>query len=166
MDVRGCGRDRGRKCRQPQGLGGDQGSAVNQNREPRIEVGNQVATPINRMTDILERLTNRQGPEPVNQLGGLEREVDKALARFQKFSPPKFLGEPNPEIAKSWLERIVDIFAALNYTEDRQVTFTVFQLEGATRAWWNVVRTKWERDQIQWIWANFVREFNNNTFPL
>ena len=70
---------------------------------------------------------------------------DRALERFQKFSPPKFLGGPNPEGVERWLETMINIFAALNYTEDRQVNFTVFQFKGPVRAWWNVIRAKWER---------------------
>ena len=59
---------------------------------------------------------------------------DRALERFQKFSPPKFVGGPNPDEAERWLEKMVDIFAALHYTEESQVTFAVFQLEGAARS--------------------------------
>nr|XP_027122177.1 uncharacterized protein LOC113739132 [Coffea arabica] len=55
---------------------------------------------------------------------------------------------------------MIDIFAALHYSEERQVTFAVFQLEGAARSWWNIIRTKWEREQTPRTWMNFVREFN------
>ncbi|XP_027156499.1 uncharacterized protein LOC113757351 [Coffea eugenioides] len=60
---------------------------------------------------------------------------------------------------------MIDIFAALHYSEERQVTFTVFQLEGAARSWWNIIRTKWEREQTPRTWVNFVREFNAKYFP-
>ncbi|XP_027071942.1 uncharacterized protein [Coffea arabica] len=60
---------------------------------------------------------------------------------------------------------MIDIFAALHYSEERQVTFTVFQLEGAARSWWNIKRTKWEREQTPRTWMNFVREFNAKYFP-
>ncbi|XP_027169537.1 uncharacterized protein LOC113769273 [Coffea eugenioides] len=117
------------------------------------------------MTDLLKRIVDRQDQEPVIQPGGFEGGVDRCLERFQKFFPPKFLGGPDPEIVKSWLERLIDIFAALNYTEERQVTFAVFQFERAARSWWNVVRIKWERNQTPWTWANLVREFNEKYFP-
>ncbi|XP_027067801.1 uncharacterized protein [Coffea arabica] len=58
-----------------------------------------------------------------------------------------------------------DIFAALHYTEERQVTFTVFQLEGAARSWWNVVWAKWKREQTPHTWLNFTREFNEKFLP-
>ena len=62
-------------------------------------------------------------------------EEDRALKRFQKFPPLKFLGGPDPSIVERWLDKMIDIFAALRYTEDRQVTFDVFQLERADRSW-------------------------------
>ncbi|CAH2812436.1 MAG: hypothetical protein CBHOC_5400, partial [uncultured Caballeronia sp.] len=126
----------------------------------------QVATAINRMTDILERMAGPQGQgqgqaPPVGPEGG----EDRALERFQKFGPPKFLGGSDPEAAEMWLERITDIFSALNYTEDRQISFATFQFEGPARAWWNMVRTKWEVEMIPRTWQRFVREFNAKYLP-
>ena len=60
---------------------------------------------------------------------------------------------------------MIDIFAALHYIEERQVTFVVFQLEGATHSWWNVIRLNLEREQIPRMWVNFMREFNAKYFP-
>ncbi|XP_027151841.1 uncharacterized protein LOC113751894 [Coffea eugenioides] len=90
---------------------------------------------------------------------------DRALESFQKFSPPKFLGGPDPYEAEKWLEAMINIFTALNYTEERQVQFAVFQFEGPARAWWNVVRAKWEREGTVWTWLNFVRDFNEKYLP-
>ncbi|CAH2812248.1 MAG: hypothetical protein CBHOC_5380, partial [uncultured Caballeronia sp.] len=64
-----------------------------------------------------------------------------------------------------WLERITDIFSALNYTEDRQISFATFQFEGPARAWWNMVRTKWEVEMIPRTWQRFIREFNAKYLP-
>ena len=60
---------------------------------------------------------------------------------------------------------MINIFAALNYTEERQVNFVVFQVKGPARAWWNVIRVKWERERTIWTWLNFVREFNEKYLP-
>mgnify|MGYP004638690631 CR=1 FL=1 len=151
MSAEGRGRGRGHG----QGNEGGQGNE-------------QVAEAIQRMADVLERMAGQQGPgqgaNPGNHNGGVEGE-DKALERFQKFSPPKFLGGPNPEDAEIWLERMTDIFAALGYPEERQVAFSVFQFEGPARAWWNVIRVKFERDQIPLTWLNFTREFNEKYLP-
>ena len=124
-----------------------------------------MATAIQEMTNILTRLAKQQGQAPVNQSRDPEIGEDRALERFQKFSPPKFLGGPDPERAERWLKTIINIFAALNYKEKRQVNLSVFQFEGPTRAWWNVIRVKWEREQITWTWLNFVREFNEKYLP-
>ncbi|XP_027118577.2 uncharacterized protein [Coffea arabica] len=158
-------RGRGREPRQVQDQGEEQGSVANQNQEPRGDGGDQVATAINRMTDLLARLVDQQGQVPGNQQRDLEVGEDRALERFQKFAPPKFLGGPEPEVAENWFERMEDIFAALHYSEERQVTFAVFQLEGAARSWWNVVRAKWEREQTPRTWLNFTREFNEKFLP-
>ncbi|XP_027184043.1 uncharacterized protein LOC113782351 [Coffea eugenioides] len=60
---------------------------------------------------------------------------------------------------------MLDIFAALGYPEERQIVFAVFQFEGAARAWWNVIRAKWDREQTPWTWVNFTREFNEKYLP-
>ena len=89
------------------------------------------------MIDLSAHVVEHQGQNPINQpenSGNHVESEDRALERFQKFSPPKFLGEPDPDVAERWLEKMINIFAALHYTEERQVTFVVFQLEGATRS--------------------------------
>ncbi|XP_027184090.1 uncharacterized protein LOC113782396 [Coffea eugenioides] len=60
---------------------------------------------------------------------------------------------------------MINIFAALNYTKERQVNFAVFKFEGLARAWWNVIRAKWDRERTAWTWLNFVREFNEKYLP-
>ncbi|XP_027172053.1 uncharacterized protein LOC113771683 [Coffea eugenioides] len=120
------------------------------------------------MTDLLAHVVQQQGQPPIQQPGNPGHVVeseDRALERFQKFSPPKFLGGPDPDVAEKWLEKMIDIFAALHYSEERQVTFAVFQLEGAARSWWNVIRMKWDREQTPRTWVNFVRDFNAKYFP-
>nr|XP_027122087.1 uncharacterized protein LOC113739038 [Coffea arabica] len=141
------------------------------NSEPQIDPNIQVTAAIQRMTDLLAQVVQQEGPNPVPPVGNpgnlgnhVERE-DRALKRFQKFSPPKFLGGPDLDVAEQWLEKMIDIFAALYYSEERHVTFAVFQLEGAACSWWNIIRMKWEREQTPRTWVNFVREFNAKYFP-
>ena len=110
-------RSRGRGVTHGQGTGQAQEpreereAAAKQQHEPRAEAGDQVAMAIQRMTDILVRLVKQQGRAPVNQPKEPEGGEDRALERFQKFSPPKFLGGSNPEAAESWLEQMINIFA-------------------------------------------------------
>ncbi|XP_071933774.1 uncharacterized protein [Coffea arabica] len=138
MDRQVVGRSRGRPTRQHPEAGGDREPEVNRDQGQEGGAGDGVATAINRITDVLERLTEHQAAGPVHHPGGPPDSDDRALERFLKFGPPKFYGGPEPEIAEGWWERISDIFAALNYTEERQVTFAAFQFEGAARSWWNL----------------------------
>ncbi|CAH2812730.1 MAG: hypothetical protein CBHOC_5422, partial [uncultured Caballeronia sp.] len=69
------------------------------------------------------------------------------------------------EEAKTWMERMSDIFAALDYTEGRQISFASFQFEGPARAWWNMVQAKWVAEMVPRTWANFTREFNSKYLP-
>ncbi|XP_027171653.1 uncharacterized protein LOC113771250 [Coffea eugenioides] len=120
------------------------------------------------MTDLLAHVVQYQGQHLVQQPGNPGNPVeseDRALERFQKFSSPKFLRGPDSNVAERWLEKMIDIFAALHYSEERQVTFAVFQWEGAVRSWWNVIRMKWDREQIPRTWVNFMLEFNAKYFP-
>ncbi|XP_027067871.1 uncharacterized protein [Coffea arabica] len=110
----------------------------------------------------------RQGQNPIPQPANLRNHVEgegRALERFQKLFPPQFIGGPDPDVAEKWLEKMIDIFTALHYTEERHVTFAIFQLEGATCSWWNVIRMKWDREQTPRTWVNFMREFNAKCFP-
>nr|XP_027075952.1 uncharacterized protein LOC113699803 [Coffea arabica] len=159
------GRGRGRPTRQHPETNYEREPEVNQ--DPRQEgvAGNSVATAINRITDVLERLTENQVPGQARHQGGPADSEDRALERFLKFGPPKFYGGPEPEIAEGWWERISDIFAALNYAEERQVTFAAFQFEGAARSWWNLVKVNWDRNHTPRTWANFTREFNAKFLP-
>ncbi|XP_071917143.1 uncharacterized protein [Coffea arabica] len=110
-------------------------------------------------------MTEHQALGAVHHQGGPIDTEDRTLERFLKFGPPKFYGGPESEVAEGWWERISDIFAALNYTEERQVTFAAFQLEGAARSWWNLIRVNWDRNHMPRTWANFTREFNAKFLP-
>ena len=99
------------------------------NPEPGVDPNVQVAVAIQRMTDLLAQVVERQGQNPISQPENPGNHVEgenRALERFQKFSPPKFLGGPDPDVAERWLEKMIDIFVALHYTEERQVTCVVF----------------------------------------
>ena len=67
------------------------------------------------------------------------------MESFLKFAPPKFIGGSGPELAENWLERMTNIFATLDYAEERRMNFAAFQVEGVARTWWDVIRGKWKR---------------------
>ncbi|XP_071902449.1 uncharacterized protein [Coffea arabica] len=120
MDQQVRGRKRGRSTTQHPEVGGDREPEVNQDHGQGNVAGEPVATAINRITNVLERMTEHQTLGAVHHQGGPIDTEDRALERFLKFGPPKFYGGPEPEVAEGWWERISDIFAALNYTEERQ----------------------------------------------
>nr|XP_027095989.1 uncharacterized protein LOC113715884 [Coffea arabica] len=165
MDRQVRGRERGRSTRQHPEVGGNRGSEFNQDHGQGSMAGDPVATAINRITDVLERMTEHQALGAVHHQGGPTDTEDRALERFLKFGPPKFYGEPEPEVAEGWWERISDIFAALNYAEKRQMTFAAFQFEGAARSWWNLIMVNWDRNHIPRSWVNFTWEFNAKFLP-
>ncbi|XP_071927217.1 uncharacterized protein [Coffea arabica] len=146
-------RSRGRPTRQHPEAGGDREPEVNQDQGQEGVAGDRMATAINRITDVLERLTENQATGPVRHQGGPVDSDDRALERFLKFGPPKFHGGPEPEVAEGWWKRITEIFAALNYTEERKVTFATFQFEGAARSWWNLMRVNWETNHTPRTWG-------------
>ncbi|KND53925.1 hypothetical protein BSCH_00007c [Candidatus Paraburkholderia schumanniana] len=168
---RGRGRGRGRARWVPMDHVLDRESEVEQEGQGQGQEAppvDQVATAIQQMAALLAQMVGQQGQgqgNNNNNNNNNQEAGDRALERFQKFQPPKFHGGPNPDLAEGWLDRMGDIFATLRYTEERQIAFAVFQFEGAARAWWNVVRAKWEREQTPWTWANFTREFNQKFFP-
>ncbi|XP_027155739.1 uncharacterized protein LOC113756168, partial [Coffea eugenioides] len=93
------------------------------------QANNQVATAIQRMADLLAQMVDQQGQGHGNNAGnpgnnsGNHEGVVRALERFQKFAPPKFIGGSSPDLAEGWIDRMMDIFAALGYPEERQVNF-------------------------------------------
>ena len=167
MMGRHSGQARGRGPRQPLNQRGNREPVIEQNHELGTDLNTQVATAIQHMIDLLVQIVDRQDQNPVNQSSNPRNYVegkDRVLERFQKFSLSKFLGGPDPDIAERLLKKMIDIFAALHYTEDRQVAFADFQLERVACSWWNVIRTKWKREQTPRTWVNFIREYNAKYF--
>nr|XP_027100835.1 serine carboxypeptidase II-3-like [Coffea arabica]XP_027101298.1 serine carboxypeptidase II-3-like [Coffea arabica] len=98
--------------RQAQNQEEEQGSMANQYQGARGEEGDQVVTVINRMTDLLARLIDQQGQVLGNQQRDPEVGEYRALERFQKFAPPKFLRGPDPKADENLFETMEDIFTA------------------------------------------------------
>ncbi|KAK6138488.1 hypothetical protein DH2020_027764 [Rehmannia glutinosa] len=86
---------------------------------------------------------------------------DRVLERFLHFDPPIFRGEPDDAKAEDWLEQMENIFTALRYTREQQVTLAVFRLESTARDWWKSVERRWEQDRTRRTWDNFLLEFRD-----
>ena len=112
MEGTRSGRGRGRGNRQPILERGTGETSYGPNPEPRVDSNVQIATAMQQMTDLLAQVVHQQGQNPNPNPGNHIEGEDRALERFQKFSPPKFLGGPDPDAAEKWLEKMIDIFAA------------------------------------------------------
>ena len=75
------------------------------------------------MIDILARLAERQGSEPINQPRNQERGDDRSLERFLKSVPLKFHGGSDSKAVENWFERII-----LGTSESKRLGILVEQL--------------------------------------
>ena len=83
--------------------GGNHEPTAEQNCELGADPNAQIATAIQCMTDLLTQIVDRYSQNPINQPKNPRNHVeeeDKALKRFQKFSPPTFFEGPNPDVAE------------------------------------------------------------------
>ncbi|XP_071928044.1 uncharacterized protein [Coffea arabica] len=110
MDRQVRGRARGRATIQHPEGSGDREPEVNQDHGQGNVAGDPVATAINRITDVLERMTEQPVPRAVHHQAGPIDTEDRALERFLKFGPPKFYEGPEPEVAEATEQRHVRRF--------------------------------------------------------
>ena len=87
------------------------------------------------------------------------------MARFLRFNPPRFDGEPDDRRAEFWLAEVEKIFRVLNYSDPRKVKYATYLFEGAACHWWAVVERRWERDEIEGTWRQFREEFLKKYIP-
>ena len=78
----------------------------------------------------------RQALTQGQQLGNHNHEPennieDKQLARFLKFNPPKFKGEPDDQKAEFWLMEVEKVFKVLEYSDSQKVKYATFLFEEA-----------------------------------
>ena len=69
-------------------------------------------------------------------------------------------------MAETWIEVIDDIYDAMAYSDERNVKFGKFQLEGSAKAWWRFVEQKWEIKGKPRTWNAFLEEFRKKFIPL
>ncbi|MQL78034.1 hypothetical protein Taro_010442 [Colocasia esculenta] len=78
------------------------------------------------MTRFLEGMAqfvaqHRDAPVPQGGTG-------KVLREFLQFQPPQFLGQPDPDVARAWLDAVERTFRSMEcVSEERQRDFTVVQ---------------------------------------
>jgi hypothetical protein len=93
-------------------------------------------------------------------------EVGQFLDRFLQCHPPQFLPIPNKkQEAELWIEQMEEIFTVLNCTEQRKVQLATFQLQGPAQDFWLKKKEVHKREQKEWTWADFQKEFKSQFIP-
>ena len=80
---------------------------------------NEPAT--DQLLTLLRQALNQGHPQEQQAHRQEEESDDKMMARFLRFNPPKFNGEPDDRRAEFWLAEVEKIFKVLNYSDPRKV---------------------------------------------
>jgi hypothetical protein len=114
---------------------------------PDSSSGDVVAKALSRVAEVLQHVTRTNYREEHCP----ETKGDQVLERFLKFNPSPFHGRPDSEQeAEAWVKQMEDMFAALNYANQRKVQFVTFRLRGPARDWWLRKKEAYEREQRTW----------------
>ncbi|MQM01104.1 hypothetical protein Taro_033847, partial [Colocasia esculenta] len=89
----------------------------------------------------------------------------KVLREFLQFQPPQFLGQPDPDIARAWLDAVEQTFRSMECVPEERVLLASYQLQALT--WWS---SEWEttfqsRPLRQIPWQEFVISFERAFCP-
>ncbi|MQM06944.1 hypothetical protein Taro_039777, partial [Colocasia esculenta] len=82
----------------------------------------------------------------------------KVLREFLQFQPPQFLGQPDPDEARAWLDAVERTFRSMECVPEERVLLASYQLQAQTLTWWS---SEWEttfqsRPLRQILWQEFV----------
>ncbi|MQM16210.1 hypothetical protein Taro_049164 [Colocasia esculenta] len=91
----------------------------------------------------------------------------KVLREFLQFQPPQFLGQPNPDIARAWLDAVERTFCSMECVPEERVLLASYQLQAQELTWWS---SEWEttfqsRPLRQILWQEFVVSFERAFCP-
>ncbi|MQL76061.1 hypothetical protein Taro_008433 [Colocasia esculenta] len=91
----------------------------------------------------------------------------KVLREFLQFQPPQFLGQPDPDIARVWLDAVERTFRSMEYVPKERVLLASYQLQVQALTWWS---SEWEttfqsRPLRQIPWQEFVVSFERAFCP-
>ncbi|MQL72864.1 hypothetical protein Taro_005214 [Colocasia esculenta] len=117
------------------------------------------------MTRFLEGMTqfvaqHRDAPVPQGGTG-------KVLREFFQFQPPQFLGQPDPDAARAWLDAVERTFRSIECVPEERVLLASYQLQAQALTWWS---SEWEttfqsRPLRQISWQEFVVSFERSFCP-
>ncbi|MQL96463.1 hypothetical protein Taro_029134 [Colocasia esculenta] len=91
----------------------------------------------------------------------------KVLREFLLFQPPQFLGQPDPDIARAWLDAVERTFRSMECVPEERVLLASYQLQAQALTWWS---SEWEttfqsRPLRQILWQEFVISFERAFCP-
>lgn len=143
----------------------DQGNDGDNNGNPNVPNVN-MAQVFERMVEAMEAMANNNNnPNPNPNLNPVV-ENDFALAKFLKFQPPEFYGKAEQEQeAELWIEKMEDIYSALQYADERKVNFAAFRLRGLAKDWWRRISERRQQEERPWSWIDFLDEFRREFIP-
>ncbi|MQL75053.1 hypothetical protein Taro_007425, partial [Colocasia esculenta] len=117
------------------------------------------------MTRFLEGMAqfvaqHRDAPVPQGGTG-------KVLREFLQFQLPQFLGQPDPDAARTWLDAVEQTFRSMECVPEERVLLASYQLQAQALTWWP---TEWEttfksRPLRQIPWQEFVVSFERAFCP-
>ncbi|MQL71314.1 hypothetical protein Taro_003611 [Colocasia esculenta] len=117
------------------------------------------------MTRFLEGMAqfvaqHREAPVPQGGTG-------KVLREFLQFQPPQFLGQPDPDAARAWLDAVERTFRSMECVPEERVLLASYQLQAQALTWWS---SEWEttfqsRPLRQIPWQEFVVSFERAFCP-
>nr|XP_009772652.1 PREDICTED: uncharacterized protein LOC104222996 [Nicotiana sylvestris] len=101
--------------------------------------------------------------QPMVRVAASEEEQLR-LARFMKYKPPTFSGLAS-ESAQGFLKECHRILRTMGIVETSGVTFTTFQLKGATYQWWGEYELDSPADTVSLTWVQFSKMFLREFVP-
>ncbi|MQL69254.1 hypothetical protein Taro_001539 [Colocasia esculenta] len=117
------------------------------------------------MTRFLEGMAqfvaqHRDAPVPQGGTG-------KVLREFLQFQPPQFFGQPDPDVARAWLDAVERTFRSMECVPEERVLLASYQLQAQALTWWSA---EWEttfqsRPLRQILWQEFVVSFDRAFCP-
>ncbi|MQL70188.1 hypothetical protein Taro_002472 [Colocasia esculenta] len=91
----------------------------------------------------------------------------KVLREFLQFQPPQFLGQPDPDATRAWLDAVERTFRSMECVPEERVLLDSYQLQAQALTWWSA---EWEttfqsRPLRQILWQEFVVSFERAFCP-
>ncbi|MQM22061.1 hypothetical protein Taro_055110 [Colocasia esculenta] len=87
---------------------------------------------ITRFLEGMAQFVGQHRDAPVPQGG-----TGRVLREFLQFQPPQFLGQPDPDVARAWLDAVERTFRSMECVPEERVLLTSYQLQAQALTWWS-----------------------------